>query len=111
MRSTIRTSAALILVAAFAACSDSNDPDNGLPQDFSGNYTLVSFAIGGIEIPGTTGTFTMTATTYEASVSVPGQGDANLQYQGEYTWNASTSELTLDTSVQGVRNVLVLERQ
>jgi hypothetical protein len=136
MRRATRTIATLAVMAALAACSDSADPDNGLPQDFTGNYTLVSFAIGGVEIPGTTGTFTMTATTYEASVSVPGQGavvdegtytatgtaasgtwtqqssiDANLQYQGTYAWNASTSELTLDTTVQGVRNVLVLEKQ
>jgi hypothetical protein len=123
-------------VAALAACGDSADPDNGMPQDFSGSYTLVSFAIGGVVIPGTTGTFTMTATTYEASVDVPNQGavmdegtytatgtaasgtwtqqssiDANLQYQGTYAWNATTSELTLDTTVQGVSNVLVLEKQ
>jgi hypothetical protein len=127
---------ALTAMAGFAACSDSNGPDDGEPQDFSGNYTLVSFAIGGLVVPDVTGTFTMTATTYEASVTVPGQPvvddegtytatgtaaagnwsqqstlDPNLQYAGTYAWNATTSELTLDTTVQGVRNVLVLRRQ
>ncbi len=136
MRSAIRTLAAGAAIVAIAACSESSGPENGEPQDFSGNYTLVSFAIGGLVVPNVTGTFTMTATTYEASVSVPGQGDVddegtytargtaasgtwtqqstldpNLQYSGTYRWNASTSELTLDTSVQGVRNVLVLEKQ
>ena len=135
MRSPIRTLAAAAAIIAIAACGESSGPD-GDPQDFSGNYTLVSFAIAGLVVPGATGTFTMTATTYEASVTVPGQGDVddegtytargtatsgtwtqqstldpNLQYQGTYTWNSSTSELTLDTSVQGVRNVLVLEKQ
>ena len=134
MRRVIRASAALMLLAAFAACSDSNDP--GEPQNFTGTYTLVSFAIGTVEIPGSTGTFTMTGTTYEASVSVPGQGavvdegtytatgtassgtwtqqsslDETVQYQGTYEWNVSTSELTLDTTRGGVRNVLVLEKQ
>lgn len=136
MRRATRMLVALTAMAVVAACSDSNGPDDGEPQDFSGNYTLVSFAIGGMVVPDVTGTFTMTATTYEASVTVPGQPvvedegtytatgtaaagtwaqqstlDANLQYAGTYAWNATTSELTLDTTVQSVRNVLVLKRQ
>lgn len=143
MHSAARTFAALTAVAVFAACSDSNGPDDGEPQDFSGSYTLVSFAqgtaAGVIEIPGTTGSFTMTATTYEASVTVPVPGgnpiqvddegtytatgtttagtwtqesslDDTLQSAGTYTWNATTERLTLDTTMQGVRSVLVLEK-
>jgi predicted small lipoprotein YifL len=95
MRSTIRTLAAAAAIVAIAACSESSGPVSVPGQgdvDDEGTYTATGTA--------TSGTWTQQSTL-----------DANLQYSGTYSWNAATSELTLDTSVQGVRNVLVLEKQ
>jgi len=128
-------------LATFAACSDSNGPDDPEPQNFTGSYTLVSFsqgtAAGVIPVPGTTGSFTMTATTYQASVTIPmpggpmqvddqgtysAMGTATagtftqestvqaLQYTGTYVWDAATEQLTLDTTALTVRTVLVLQK-
>jgi hypothetical protein len=121
------------------ACGDGSGPEEEA-QDFTGTYTLVSFsqgtASGVTEIPGTVGDFTMTATTYEVTVNIPvgpvvltdrgtytaigtaTSGDfsqqstdnPDLQYTGTYNWNATTNRLTLDTSSQGVRSVLVIQR-
>lgn len=131
-----------IAVAALAivpvlACSDSNGVD-GTPQDFTGAYTLVSFSTGVgaqiVEIPGSTGTITMTATTYDAAFDIPGQNPVvdqgtytangtatagtwtqassvvqNLQYSGTYAYNTTTDQLTLDTTALGIRYVIVLQ--
>jgi len=129
-------------LATFAACSDSNGPDDPEPQNFTGSYTLVTFsqgtAAGVIQVPGTTGNFTMTATMYQASVTVPVPGGnpiqvddegtytamgtaaagtftqessvQALQYTGTYAWDAATEQLTLDTTAQTVRTVLVLQK-
>jgi len=128
-------------LATFAACGDSNGPDDPEPQNFTGSYTLVSFsqgtAAGVIPVPGTTGSFTMTATTYQASVTIPmpggpmqvddqgtysAMGTATagtftqestvqaLQYTGTYVWDAATEQLTLDTTALTVRTVLVLQK-
>lgn len=124
---------------SLAACGDSSGPE-GDAQDFSGTYTLHSISQGTVssvtELPGATGTFTMTATNYQVSVDIPIGGaslddsgtytaigtattgefsqestvNASLQYQGTYTWNATTNRLTLDTTAQGVRTVLVLQK-
>ncbi len=131
--------AAACTILVFAACGDSSGPE-GEEQDFSGNYTLHEISQGTVSsvtvLPGATGTFTMTATTYQVSINIPigpvaiddngtytaigtatsgdftqqSTDDPNLQYQGTYTWNATTNRLTLDTTAQGVRTVLVLQR-
>jgi hypothetical protein len=136
--------ASFSVLAAFAslslaACGEPSGPE-GEAQDFSGSYTLHSISQGTTssvtELPGATGTFTMTATTYQVSIDIPigGAGvddngtysaigtattgefsqqstdNPNLQYQGTYTWNATTNRLTLDTSAQGVRTVLVIQK-
>jgi hypothetical protein len=123
-----------------AGCGDGTGPDEGESQDFSGNYTLHSISQGTvdnvIELPGATGTFTMTATNYTVSINIPigpvtiddhgtytaigtatagdftqqSTDDPSLQYQGTYAWNATTNRLTLDTTSQGIRTVLVLQR-
>ncbi|MBE0595166.1 MAG: hypothetical protein IH616_22485 [Gemmatimonadales bacterium] len=137
-----RTHRSLALVAALAiipilACSDSNGVD-GTPQDFTGAYTLVSFSVGVannvVEIPGSVGNVTLTATTYNANFTIPGEGqtidqgtytatgtatagtwtqqstlDPLIQYSGTYAYNATTDQLTLDTTVQAIRTVIVLQ--
>jgi len=130
--------AGALAILSFAACSDSTDA-NGTAQDFTGTYTLVSFSTGVgagvIEIPGTTGTATLTATAYDVSLDIPGQGavvdegvytatgtatsgtwtqqstlDNTLQYSGTYTYNTTTDQLTLDATAQGIRTVIVLQK-
>lgn len=121
------------------ACGESSGPE-GEAQDFSGSYTLHEISQGTVAnvtvLQGSTGTFSMTATTYTVSIDIPlGQtnltdhgtytaigtatsgefsqqstDNASLQYQGTYAWDASTNRLTLDTSAQGIRTVLVLQR-
>jgi hypothetical protein len=96
-------------------------------------------AAGVVLIPGATGSTTLTATTYEVEMTIPqippapaltvtDEGtytatgsetsgtwtqqstlDVNLQYAGTYTWDAGTSQLTLDTTAGAVRTVLVLQ--
>lgn len=101
-------------------------------------HEISSGTVGGslTVLAGSTGDFTMTATTYEVLIDVSNglrtiddhgtytatgtatagnftqqsSVDAALQYQGTYAWNASTNRLTLDTSLAGVRTVLVLQR-
>jgi len=141
MRSFCKNTATIVAACTVVfslACGDSTGPE-GEAQDFSGSYTLVSFSLGTAAsvnaVPGATGTFTITATTYAASTTIAGnvvndhgtytaQGtsesgtwsqqstdDEDLQYQGTYTWNAATSQLTLDTTAAGgVRTVLVLQK-
>jgi len=136
-KNTAKIVAACALIFS-VACGDSTAPE-GETQDFSGSYTLVTFSLGTAAavnpVPGATGTFTITATTYTASTTISGQvvndhgtytaqgtsesgtwsqqstDDLDLQYQGTYTWNAATNQLTLDTTAAGgVRTVLVLQK-
>jgi hypothetical protein len=127
---------------ALAGCSDSGP--TGTPQDLTGSYTLVSFAqgtpAGVVQVPGATGTATLTATSYDVSLTIPVGGglppltvtdqgtysatgtatsgtftqqstlDPSLQYTGTYGFDASTNRLSLDTTAQGVRTVIVLQR-
>ena len=135
----------LVALVPFLACSDSTEPENGdTQQDFTGSYTLVSIAqgtqAGVINIPGATGSATLTATDYEVSLTLPqlppdppitidDEGtysamgsatagswsqqsslDVSLQYSGTYTYDTATEQLTLDTTALGIRTVLVLEK-
>lgn len=132
--------AALVAITSFAACSEGTAVED-TPQNFSGNYTLVSFSQGSAAfvtlVPGTTGTFTLTATTYQASIhllfpvdtmvvdegtyTASGSTTAGtwgqqsttvptLQYAGTYTFDTATNLLTLDTTAQGIRTVLELQK-
>jgi hypothetical protein len=132
--------ATFLTIAFLTGCSDGTAVEDN-PQDFTGNYTLVSFAQGSAAlvtpVPGTTGTFTMTATNYQASIHllVPvdttivdagtytASGSATtgtwgqqstvvptLQYAGTYVYDAATDRLTLDTTAQGIRTVLELQK-
>jgi len=135
-QATVLAAACSLLV--LAACGETSGPA-GEAQDFTGGYTLESFSLGTAaavnEVPGATGTFTITATTYDASTTIAtevvnDQGtytalgtvesgtwsqqssvDQDRQYAGTYTWNATTRQLTLDTTASGgVRTVLVLQQ-
>lgn len=133
----------IVLVPALA-CSDSTEPENSdTAQDFSGAYTLVSIsqgtAAGVIELPGATGSMTLTATNYDAMLTVPqpplpdlsiddegtysatgsttsgtwsqqSSVDVNLQYAGTYSYDTGADQLTLDTTASGFRTVLVLQK-
>ncbi len=71
MHARTRLLAASLSLVVFVGCGD-NGVGN-VAQDLSGDYSLVSFALGtpaGI-VPGATGTVTLTATTYIASFSIP----------------------------------------
>lgn len=127
---------------ALAACSDSSGPED-TQQDLTGTYTLVSISMGSAAsvtpIPGATGSVTLTATTYHASMTIPqppgpdqvvddhgtytatgsetagtwtqqSTDNPSLQYAGTYSWDAGTSQLTLDTTVIAARTVLVLHK-
>ena len=85
---------------------------------------------------GSTGDFSMTATTYEVLIDVSNglytiddhgtytatgsatagdftqqsTDDPALQYQGTYEWDATTNRLTLDTTARGLQTVLVLQK-
>jgi len=132
MRGVVRVVSAAVLLA-LPACGDDGGPA-GTAQDFSGTYAIVSFQQGGVTIPGATGTVVLTATTYTLDVEVPpltitdsgtytavgtatagtwtqqsSQG-GTFQASGTYAVDPATNRLTIDTTVQGVRNVIVLER-
>ncbi len=124
---------------SLAACGETSGPE-GEAQDFSGSYTLDSISQGTptnvIGLPGATGTFTMTATTYQMSVDTPllpnpiedtgtytaigtatsgtfsqeSTSGAGLQYQGTYAWDATTNRLTIDTTSGNTRTVLVIQK-
>jgi len=126
------------LLVAMAACGSDSSGVSGTPQDFTGTYTLVSFAQGtpsGI-VPGATGGVTFTSTTYVLSVVIPGvitlddagtytaTGTATegswtqessepggLQSSGTYEWDEVGQLLTLDTRVSGVRTIIVLHKE
>ena len=139
LRKTFAVTAAFALLL-LNGCGDETGPE-GESQDFSGSYTLHQISQGTVGgtlsvLEGSTGTFTMTATTYEVSINIPmgatnlmdrgtytaigtpAAGDftqqstdnPDLQYQGTYAWDAGTNRLTLDTSSQGIRTVLVLQK-
>lgn len=121
------------LLLALSSCADDGGP-SGTPQDFTGTYSVVSFQQGNLQIPGASGTVTLTATTYTFEVEVPpltitdagtytatgsatagtwsqqSTEDPNFQATGTYAVDPATDRLTLDTTVQGVRNVIVLEK-
>lgn len=129
---------AVLAGITLVACGDSTGPDNGTAQNLSGSYTIVSFSQGTsnsvLVIPGASGTVVLTATTYSFAVSVPpltiedngtytatgtptagtwtqqSTDDPNFQSTGTYAFDPATNRLTLDTTVQGTRNVIVLQK-
>ena len=95
--------AALAALALVSACGDDNNDNNDV-VDLSGQYDLVKYETGAgatfVEVPGTTGTFTLTSTNYTATLNIPGVGaieDAGTytaigtQAAGDFTQNSTTS--------------------
>jgi hypothetical protein len=131
MRTTVRVATSLSLLV-LVACGDDAGPE-ATAQDFTGTYSVVSFQQGNLQIPGATGTVILTATTYAFEVTIPpitltdagtytatgtavagtwtqqSTEDPDLQAAGTYAVDPATGRLTIDTTVQGVRNVIVLE--
>lgn len=135
MRPAVRVAATAAVLLLLPGCGDDGGPA-GTAQDFTGTYTVISFAQGaaGTPIAGASGSVTLTATTYTFSVTVPpitltdagtytatgtatsgtwtqqSTDDATLQATGTYAVDPGTGRLTLDTTVQGIRNVIVLQK-
>ena len=131
--------AAVCTLLFSVACGDANGPE-GDPQDFTGSYTLHKFSSGTpsnvVELPEATGSFTMTATTYQVSIDTPllpdpyedtgtytaigtatsgtfsqqSSEEGGFQYQGTYAWDATTNRITIDTTSGNTRTVLVLQK-
>jgi hypothetical protein len=56
------------------------------------------------------GTYSATGTATSGTWTQQSTDDPTLQYSGTYAINATTNQLTLDTTVQGVRSVIVLQK-
>jgi len=132
--------AAFATLTLVAACgSDSNDNGGGTAQDLSGTYSLVKFEqqISGTytEIPGVTGSFVLTATTYSLTVSnipvigsisdegtytavgTPTSGEftqtstvGGSQATGTYSYDTATGILVLTTVVNGVSQRVTVQK-
>jgi hypothetical protein len=127
---TLAAAASIALGAS--GCSDSTAPATTPPTP--GTYSLTSFAFvsqGSKQpVPGTTGTLILTATTYNVTIAVPGQGSTTDQG----TWSASGGQwsqassnpqgpqstgtytfvsnvLTVDATAGGVETVSVWQKQ
>ena len=121
----------LLLVVLLAGCGGDNSPTQP-SVNLAGTYSLTSFSFvvqGHPQaIPGATGTFTLTATTYTLHLSIPGQGD--LEDSGTYaisgsqwsqsstttgqatgTYQLSGNQLTVDATSQGTESVSVWQKQ
>jgi hypothetical protein len=119
-----------VLTLCAAACSDSSPTQPS--ASLAGTYSLVSFAfvVQGQQqpVPGATGSFTLTASTYSLSLTVPGQGTLNDtgtysisgaqwsqsssttgQATGTYTLNGTV--LTVDATSQGTETISVWQKQ
>lgn len=131
MHAVVRVMVVTVLLTV-PACGDDGGPE-GTAQDFTGTYSVVSFQQGNLQIPGASGTVTLTATTYTFDVTIPplnltdagtytatgtatagtwtqqSTDDPDFQATGTYAVDPVTGRLTIDTTVQGIRNVIVLE--
>lgn len=114
------------------ACSDNTAPSSTAPTP--GTYSLqsIAFVVQGSNQPisGATGTLVLTATTYNVTLDIPGQGTTNDQ--GTYTasngtWSQKSNDpqgtqstgtytftnnvLTVDATAGGVETVSVWQKQ
>jgi hypothetical protein len=87
LRGWFTLAAAASIVLGATGCSDNTAPATTPPTP--GTYSLTSFAFvsqGSKQpVPGTTGTLILTATTYNVTITIPGQGTTTDQG----TWSAS----------------------
>jgi hypothetical protein len=129
----VRGSIPILLTAltlCAAACSDSSPTQPS--ASLAGTYSLVSFAfvVQGQQqpVPGATGSFTLTATTYTLNLTVPGQGTLNdagtysisgsqwsqsssTTGQATGTYSLSGTVLTVDATSQGTETISVWQKQ
>ena len=129
----VRGSIPLLLTALTlyaAACGDSNPTQPS--ASLAGTYLLTSFAfvVQGQQqpVPGATGSFTLTATTYTLNLTVPGQGTLNdagtysisgsqwsqsssTTGQATGTYSLSGTVLTVDATSQGTETISVWQKQ
>ncbi len=97
----LRSCCALVAVAlAAGACSSGGGSCTsvlGPGQTIAGSYDLVSYAISGSTIPGTTGSLALTDTDYNIELIIPALG--TVQDSGTYT--LSCNRITQHSSVPG----------
>jgi hypothetical protein len=130
----VRGSSPLLrLVAVLALCAGCGDNSPTQPSaSLAGSYSLTSFAfvVQGQQqtVPGATGSFTLTASTYTLDLTVPGQG--TLHDTGTYSvsgaqWSQSSTttgqatgtyalsgnQLTVDATSQGTESISVWQKQ
>jgi hypothetical protein len=97
MKMTARMSGiALVAALLVGACSD-DDPTGSNGTDLSGNYTLVSYAVGGVTLtpPAATGTLVLTSTRYTITASI---GGTPINDNGTYTVNGNQITQTSDVN-------------
>lgn len=102
MRMTARWSAiALAAVLSVGACSD-DDPTGSNGTDLSGNYTLVSYQVGGVTLtpPAATGTLVLTATRYTINAVI---GGTPISDNG--TYSVSGNQITQSSDVNPIQTV------
>lgn len=80
-RRMLCAAAAAAIALGGVACSNSTAPST--PVDLSGTYDLASISISGQPIPNSTGTFSLTTSTYDLQLTLAGQ--VQPEDQGTYT--------------------------
>ncbi|MGE5232344.1 MAG: hypothetical protein ACM3NS_11425 [Deltaproteobacteria bacterium] len=98
-RGMLNVIAAAAITAGGSACSSSTAPTT--PVDLSGTYILQSISIGGQAVPNSSGTFTLTKTTYDLFLTLGGQ--VLPEDIGTYTATGNNwSQTSNTTSTQAV---------
>jgi hypothetical protein len=98
---------ALFAVVALFACGD-DDPAGTEEPDLAGTYQLVSIAFQGqpaLMPPVASGTFTLTATTYEVDISIDLPPPNNQTIQDEGTYSINGTGWSQESSQGGVQSV------
>jgi hypothetical protein len=99
--------ATLLAVVAFAACGD-DDPTGVEEADLSGTYELVSITYQGqpsLAPPVATGTFTLTATTYQVSITIDLPDPFGQQIEDNGTYAIDGNDWSQESSANGFQSV------
>lgn len=102
MKMTARMSGiALAAALLVGGCSD-DDPTEPNGTDLSGNYTLVSYQVGGVTLtpPAATGTLVLTSTRYTINAVI---GGTPISDNGTYT--VSGNQITQSSDVNPIQTV------
>jgi hypothetical protein len=94
--------AALFATTLLAACSGDDDGTGPDDTDLSGNYTLVSYQVGGVTLtpPAATGTLVLTSTRYTINAVI---GGTPISDNGTYT--VSGNQITQSSDVNPIQTV------